>query len=109
MAVAVDQRVIGVDHGQIADFPPWEHRYSDQPRVEDLPDFASLRAQISVFEATRSGFVLELFDWHDRWRFAMGDHLPRPAWGGSGRPRDLYAGESVADAFVLTHDCYLNV
>ncbi|MFT3968173.1 MAG: hypothetical protein QM690_20070 [Sphingobium sp.] len=43
------------------------------------------------------------------WRFQIADHLPRPVWPGTGRPRDLLENESLADAFLLAHDCYLEV
>lgn len=106
--VIVDHRVIGVHPDQIGDFPPWEHCYVGHPRTTDLPDFENLRPTISRFDTTASGFVLEAVNGLQRWRFAMDDHLPRPVWG-SGKPRNLHEGESVADAFLLTHDCYLEV
>ncbi|WP_337847795.1 hypothetical protein [Sphingomonas sp.] len=105
----IDQRIIGVHPDQLADFPPWEHRYAGHAQILDLPDFVVERATIARFDATASGFVLEAANGLIRWRFAMDDHLPRPIWAGSREPRDLYEGESVADAFLLTHDCYLEV
>lgn len=107
--IDIDQRIIGVHPNQLPDFAPWEHLYAGHRRIEDLPDFRTERATISRFEATPSGFVLEAANGLDRWRFAMGDHLPRPIWAGSGEPRDLHEGESVAGAFLLAHDCFLDV
>lgn len=107
--VDIDQRIIGVHPDQRPDFPPWEHCYAGHDRIEDLPDFRAERPTISRFEATPSGFVLEAANGLDRWRFAMGDHLPRPIWAGSREPRDLHNGESIAAAFLLAHDCYLDV
>ena len=105
----IDHRIIGVHPNQIEDFPPWDHLYTGRPAIRDLPNFATLCPTIVRFETTPSGFVLEAANGLDLWRFAMDDHLPRPFWGGAREPRDLYAGESVADSFVLTHDCYLDV
>ncbi|OAH45454.1 hypothetical protein AX777_17765 [Sphingobium yanoikuyae] len=109
LAIDIDQRIIGVHPNQLPDFPPWEHLYAGHERIENLPDFSIERATISRFEATPSGFVLEAANGLDRWRFAMGDHLPRPIWAGSLEPRDLHEGESVAGAFLLAHDCFLDV
>lgn len=107
--IDIDQRIVGVHPNQRADFPPWEHHYAGHDRIDDIPYFRTERATISRFEATPSGFVLEAANGLDRWRFAMGDHLPRPIWAGSHEPRDLREGESVAAAFLLAHDCYLEV
>ncbi|QPI75515.1 hypothetical protein [Sphingobium sp. Cam5-1] len=109
LAITIDQRILGVHPDQLGDFRPWEHRYCGHPTIEDLPDFGRERLTISRFEAAESGFVLEAANGLSRWRFAMGDHLPRPIWAGSRAPRQLQDGESIADAFVLTHDCYLDV
>lgn len=109
LAARIDHRIVGVHPDQLADFPPWEHLYAGHHQIRDLPDFAAERASVARFEASASGFVLEAENGLTRWRFAMGDHLPRPIWAGSREPRDLYEGESVAEAFFLAHDCYLNV
>lgn len=109
LEVDIDCRIIGVHPDQIGDFPPWDHRYAGHAQILDLPDFAAERATVARFETTASGFFLEAANDLTRWRFAMGDHLPRPIWAGSREPRDLCEGESVAGAFVLAHDCYLEV
>lgn len=105
----IDQRIVGVHPDQLADFPPWEHRYAGHAQVRDMPDFADEKATIERVEATEAGFVLEAANGLTRWRFAMGDDLPRPIWAGSREPRMLAEGESVAAAFLLAHDCYLQV
>jgi len=107
--IVVDQRIVGVHPDQKADFPPWEHLYAGHEGIEDLPDFPVERPEITRFSASGTGFVLEAGGLRRNWRFEMGDHLPRPIWGGSLEPRDLAEGESIVDAFVLTHDCYLEV
>lgn len=109
LAVTIDQRILGVHPDQLADFHPWEHRYAGHGQIRDLPDFAEERATISRFEADAGGFTLEAENGLTRWRFAMGDHLPRPIWAGSKEPRLLQVGESVAQALLLAHDCYLEV
>ncbi|MGC4251391.1 MAG: hypothetical protein QM605_07985 [Sphingobium sp.] len=107
--VVIDQRILGV-HPDLKDrFPPWEHNYAGEPIFDDLPDFSTERARITRFEASRTNFVLETGDAYRIWRFQIGDHLPRPAWPGSGRPRDFLESEYLADVLVLTHDCYLDV
>ena len=107
--IVVDQRIIGVNPGQRDAFPPWDFNYAGHQRTQDLPDFRAERALVTRFEATGSGFVLETGRGQRNWRFEMGDHLPRPAWGGSGEPRLLREGESIVDSFILTHDMYLEV
>ncbi|MDE8650597.1 hypothetical protein [Novosphingobium album (ex Liu et al. 2023)] len=107
LKVVVDQRILGVHPDQLSDFPPWEHRYAGHHQILDMPDFGE--PTIARFEATESGFVLEAASGLTCWRFAMGDDLPRPIWAGSGEPRVLCPGESVANAFLLAHDCYLEV
>lgn len=109
LRIVIDQRILGVHPDQLADFPPWEHRYAGHHQILDMPDFADEKATISRFEATEAGFVLEAANGLTRWRFAMGDDLPRPIWAGSREPRLLVEGESVAGAFLLAHDCYLEV
>lgn len=109
LKVDIDQRIVGAHPDQIGDFPPWEHCYAGHGEILDLPDFARERATISRFETTGSGFTLETANGLTRWRFAMGDHLPRPVWAGSREPRVLYEGESIAEAFLLAHDCYLDL
>ncbi|WP_328281968.1 hypothetical protein [Sphingobium sp.] len=109
LAAHIDHRIVGVHPDQLADFPPWEHRYAGHHQIRDLPDFSSERARVAHFEASASGFVLEAENGLTRWRFAMGDHLPRPIWAGSREHRDLHEGESVAEAFFLAHHCYLEV
>ena len=59
--------------------------------------------------ASADGFRLDARIGHQIYRFAMGDHLPRPAWAGSGNARMLGQDESVAGAFLLAHDCYLTL
>lgn len=109
LAIAVDQRILGVHPDQLADFPPWEHRYAGQHQILDMPDFGAERPTILRFDASETGFILEAANGPTRWRFAMGDDLPRPVWGGSRKPRLLCEGESFAEAFCLAHDCYLEV
>lgn len=109
LGIDIDQRILGVHPKDLAAFPPWEHCYAGHDQVLDLPDFAREKATISRFEADDGGFVLEAVNGLTRWRFAMSDDLPRPVWAGSREPRQLYQGESVARAIVLTHDCYLDV
>jgi len=109
LRIDIDQRILGAHPDQIGDFPPWEHRYAGRHQIADLPDFAAEKAAITRFETAGSGFALEAANGLTRWRFAMGDDLPRPPWAGSGEPRLLVEGESVADAFLLAHDCYLEV
>ncbi|WP_169833162.1 hypothetical protein [Sphingomonas panacis] len=107
--IKIDQRIIGVHPNGMQEFWPWEHRYCSHDPIMDLPDFAQLRPRVVRFAATASGFLLEAGDGGQTWRFEMGDHLPRPRWGGTGTPRDLYDGENVAATFILTHGCYLDV
>ncbi|MAC59569.1 MAG: hypothetical protein CMH85_15120 [Novosphingobium sp.] len=109
LRAGIDQRILGVHPDQIADFTPWEHRYAGHERIADMPDFGDEKATIERFNATEDGFVLEAANGLTRWRFAMGDDLPRPIWAGSREPRLLAEGESVAEAFLLAHDCYLAV
>lgn len=109
LTIKIDQRILGVHPKYIGDFTPWEHRYAGHDQILDMPDFAAENATISRFEAHETGFVLEAANGLTRWRFAMGDDLPRPDWAGSGEPRLLCEDESVADAFLLAHDCYLEV
>jgi hypothetical protein len=87
--LAIDQRIIGAHPDQLADFPPWDHRYAGCPTIADLPDFRAEMAQVARFETSRSGFVLEATNGPNCWRFAMGDDLPRPIWAGSREPREL--------------------
>ena len=107
--IDIDQRIVGVHPDQIDDFPPWNHRYAGHAQILDLPDFADEKATIARFEVTGSGFTLEAASGLTRWRFAMGDDLPRPIWAGSREARVLCEQESVAEAFLLAHDCYLEV
>lgn len=109
LKAVIDQRIIGVHPDQRGDFQPWEHRYAGHEQIRDMPDFGDEKATIERFEATEAGFVLEAANGLTRWRFAMGDDLPRPIWAGSREPRLLAEGESVAGAFLLAHDCYLEV
>ena len=109
LKAVIDQRILGVHPDQLADFHPWEHRYAGHAQILDMPDFAEEKATIARFEPTEAGFVLEAANGLTRWRFAMGDDLPRPIWAGSREPRMLAEGESVAAAFLLAHDCYLEV
>ena len=109
LRAAIDQRILGVHPDQIGDFTPWEHRYAGHERIADMPDFGDEKATIERFKTTEAGFVLEAANGLTRWRFAMGDDLPRPIWAGSREPRLLAEGESVAEAFLLAHDCYLAV
>lgn len=109
LEIDIDQRILGVHPDQLADFPPWEHRYAGHGQILDMPDFASERATIARFEVDDAGFTLEAANGLTRWRFALADHLPRPIWAGSREPRLLHEGDSVAGAFLLAHDCYLQV
>lgn len=106
--ILVDQRIIGVHPGQKAAFPPWEHRYAGHETIEDMPDFSIERPVVTRFNATRDGFVLEAGSQRN-WRFEIADHLPRPRWGGTGAERNHVEGDSIVDAFILAHDCYLGV
>ena len=87
--IVIDQRIVGAHPGQIGDFPTWEHRYAGHHQILDMPDFADEKPTLSRFEASGSGFTLEAANGLTRWRFAMGDDLPRPVWAGSGEPRLL--------------------
>ena len=88
-------------------------RVADRRRVvvATAPDrlVGGAEATIARFEVTGSGFTLEAASGLTRWRFAMGDDLPRPIWAGSREARVLCEQESVAEAFLLAHDCYLEV
>mgnify|MGYP003575037866 FL=1 len=106
--ITVDQRIINAHPDQIADFPPWDHRFAGTPPIEELPDFAAARPVIDHFESARTASASTRIG-HQIYRFAMGDHLPRPAWAGTGRARMLGQGESVAGSFLLAHDCYLTL
>lgn len=107
--IVIDQRIIGVHPSQKPMFPPWEHRYCGSDTIEDLPDFSVERPRITRFEAAQTGFVLETGGANRTWRFAIGAHLPRPIWPGTGEPREFLESENLADSFVLAHDCYLDV
>lgn len=107
--ITIDQRIIDAHPNQIADFPPWDHRFAGTPPIEELPDFAAARPVIDHFESRPDGFRLDARIGHKIYRFAMGDHLPQPAWAGSGGARMLGQGESVAGSFLLAHDCYLTL
>ncbi|AIT82545.1 hypothetical protein NOLU111490_12930 [Novosphingobium lubricantis] len=109
LKAVIDQRILGVHPDQLADFTPWEHRYAGHDQILDMPDFGNEKATIERFDANEAGFVLEAANGLTRWRFAMGDDLPRPIWAGSREPRLLAEGESLAEAFLLAHDCYLDV
>ncbi|MBO9375510.1 hypothetical protein GG804_01895 [Sphingomonas histidinilytica] len=107
--ITIDQRIIGVHPNGKHEFWPSEHRYCGHDPIADLPDFAHLRPRVSRFAASASGFVLETGGGGQIWRFEIADHLPRPRWGGTGQPRDLYEGEDIAEALLLAHDPYLDV
>lgn len=107
--IEIDQRIVGVHPNGKPAFWPWEHRYCGHDPIMELPDFGELRPRVARFAATESGFLLEAGDGGQIWRFEIGDHLPRPGWGGTGQPRDLYEGENMAGAFLLAHDAYLHV
>lgn len=85
--IMIDQRIIDAHPDQIADFPPWDHRFVGTPPIEELPDFAVARPVIDHFESRADGFRLDARIGHQIYRFAMGDYLPRPAWAGSGGAR----------------------
>lgn len=55
LEVDIDHRIIGVHPDQIADFPPWDHRYAGHAQILDLPDFAAERATVARFETTDWG------------------------------------------------------
>lgn len=95
--------------GQNGAFPPWDHNYAGEAKVDDLPDFSNERPRIARFEESPTGFVLETGGANRTWRFEIGDHLPRPTWPGTGRPRDFLESESLTSAFLIAHDCYLEV
>lgn len=108
--IAVDQRIVGVHPDQLDRFHPWDHHFAGPgPRIDDLPAFRDTHNRIVRFDARPDGFRLEAANGIDRWIFEMGDHLPRPVWGGSGRERLLDEGVDVGASFVMTHDCYLDV
>ncbi len=107
--IEIDQRIIGVHPDQRAAFYPWEHRYGGADTIEDLPDFSIERPRIIRFEALQTSFALETGDANRIWRFAIGPHLPRSVWAGTGEAREFMESESIAGSFVLTHDCYLDV
>lgn len=107
--IVIDQRIIGAHPSQKSIFPPWEHRYCGSDTIEDLPDFSVEPPRIARFEASQTGFVLETGGANRTWRFAIGAHLPRPIWPGTGEAREFLESENLADSFVLAHDCYLDV
>jgi len=109
LSIEVDQRILGVHPDQLADFPPWEHRYAGHDKIEDMPSWKDLRLRIRRFARDADGFVMELGDTGETWRFEMSAQLPRPIYAGTKEERELYEGEDVGASFLLTHDCYIDV